>query len=584
MQCSPHDIKEQLVRALDQDHNVVDMVAVLDCISILEGFPIRREDLEKTRLGRVINELRRKTSDVALQKRAKDLVRSWRKLLPENPNISAVVQKAGPIPPLSHVQAPRVAQLQQSVVSSLGGRTTSPALSSSTSPILRTRNGSGFKPVSPAIPGSPSPSAVAPLASHPGGTQATPATAASKAPNRNSVANKRLRKESPPNGTVGAAKRSRISTPTTLGAEGGANTTTTPAATSTPARTTSNGFDSLLNCNSSINATTGAAATPIGSAAAAAPATGIPSGNSAFESLVRPDSRTGSVHSDDATSNGGFSSSTPRIVPKVKTTQQLIDELKAKSGINVSIDGVVKESAPPKRSAVTPVVSSTTKGKRGRPSLHGNAAASRVDSPTGATNHNSTGVHGSRQAAMNNANFNKLLANDARELSKTKSELMDRFLQSSPQSQSDESNHQENGHMNGLTNGSNGRLGSGNGPSVPAANPAAASSSAAAGAPMMNVVDVEEDIRRIMAQLPPITNSAELLREFEESKDQERLFPPRTSAPTEEEVERISNGQWPCVNGNYDMDGQWRPWNQMMKAQSAGSDPLLVLPYVDIEW
>ena len=274
----------------------------------------------------------------------------------------------------------------------------------------------------------------------------------------------------------------------------------------------------------------------------------------------------------------------------MKTTQQLIDELKAKSGFNVSIDGVVKEAAPPKRNAVTPAVSSatSTKGKRGRPAtIHG----SRVDSPpgtgtaaataaalsTGAPNDNSTPL-GARHhhAAVNNANFNKLLMNDPREVSQSKSELMDRFLQSSPQSQSDESNHQENGHATipGLTNGSaassrvtgNGTLGG-----------------VGTATPMMNVLDIEEDIRNIMAQLPPIANRKELLREFEEPK-QEQLFPPRTSAPTEEEVERISNGQWPCVNGNYDINGQWRPWNQMMMVRSAGSDPLPVLPYVDIDW
>ncbi|OQR68220.1 mediator of RNA polymerase II transcription subunit 26-like, partial [Tropilaelaps mercedesae] len=188
---------------------VVDMVAVLDCISLLESLPIRREDLERTRLGRVVNELRKKTSDVALQRRAKDLVRGWRKLLDENPpsvglgstpNGTAQHPHA-PHTPLTHhaaqkVSSPalsasaaatpatplgashgahggvqtRVAQLQmQSGVAGAGGhgRITSPASSVSNSPVLRTRNGSGFKPVSPAVPtGSPSPNAVAPLASH----------------------------------------------------------------------------------------------------------------------------------------------------------------------------------------------------------------------------------------------------------------------------------------------------------------------------------------------------------------------------------------------------------------------------------
>lgn len=81
MQFSPIEIKEKLTRALDEDNNVSDIQAVLEVISTLESYPITREALEQTRIGKLVNELRKKTTNDDLARRAKKLVRSWHKLI-----------------------------------------------------------------------------------------------------------------------------------------------------------------------------------------------------------------------------------------------------------------------------------------------------------------------------------------------------------------------------------------------------------------------------------------------------------------------------------------------------------------------
>lgn len=81
MQYSPSQLKERLLEGIDSEHNVVDMPKVLDVISILEKYPVTREILEETRIGRLVNDVRRKSTDKQLSKRAKELVRSWQKVV-----------------------------------------------------------------------------------------------------------------------------------------------------------------------------------------------------------------------------------------------------------------------------------------------------------------------------------------------------------------------------------------------------------------------------------------------------------------------------------------------------------------------
>lgn len=79
---NPKYIRERLFQGIDKDYNVTDMGIVVEVLGELENFHMSREELEDTRLGKHINELRRKASDnKELATRAKSLIKRWRDLL-----------------------------------------------------------------------------------------------------------------------------------------------------------------------------------------------------------------------------------------------------------------------------------------------------------------------------------------------------------------------------------------------------------------------------------------------------------------------------------------------------------------------
>jgi len=96
-------LRDRLLTGLDKENNVVNPQIVADVLSQLDNIQITKEELEATRLGKHINELRKRTSDKQIGSRAKSLIKKWRNTFVQNPTGPAASQP----PPQSvnnHVQ------------------------------------------------------------------------------------------------------------------------------------------------------------------------------------------------------------------------------------------------------------------------------------------------------------------------------------------------------------------------------------------------------------------------------------------------------------------------------------------------
>ncbi|KAF8790654.1 mediator of RNA polymerase II transcription subunit 26-like isoform X1 [Argiope bruennichi] len=591
MQHSSYEIKEKLLQALDSEYNVVDMDAVLEVITALEKAIITKEALEKTRIGKYINELRKRTKNEQLARRAKELVKSWRKLLPQtsqrvngeethNSIVSShggmTVLGPGPGPGIgpgpgpgnrtikAYVSVPGTPRYKTSSPSVMIERSSSPYFSSaSNSPLL---NSTVFQGSS--LPSMPS--NYAPVKSGTCPTSRTDANSVNKTllntsnQSKNLTSSQNFKPVSPSvlkqdivtsSGTCILPSRTSLSTSPGLRSNSNSSSPLLIATVNVCSQNVSpvsafsvthSSLDlsktnaankrlrkekALTNYATTTELTASDAKTKIGNGMSDATENNLPSESSAFDSVTSCHSN--SVDGDKTLLNtptrnpkrkrsfdnknelqenrlGDMIASLPSgaKLPKVKTTQQLIADLQAKKGFSTVLSSESLTSVD---------------------SLHSSEA----------------------------------------EVSRTKSELLKKFLISSQSVRSE--NNRESPVDESSVSVSD--YGSRSVPDVSSVINTNLDVSSSISHPHPDPAD--EEVNKILSVLPPI-NPAEI------NLDDSSPPPRRRTSVTDGDLNRL-NTRWEYVNGVYDCNGTWRPWQECTEQKSYMEESFQILPYVNID-
>jgi len=98
MTSSASEIKQRLLKVADENTGKVrDMNIALEIIAMLETTEITEGELNETRLGRFINNIRKNSKDEGLKKRLRKLIKTWTHIVKRAPS------KPAPPPPTSSV-------------------------------------------------------------------------------------------------------------------------------------------------------------------------------------------------------------------------------------------------------------------------------------------------------------------------------------------------------------------------------------------------------------------------------------------------------------------------------------------------
>lgn len=589
MQCSPHELKEKLLKGLDEENNVVDMATVVAVISVLERYPMSREALEQTRIGRYVNELRKKTKDEQLAKRAKKLVKSWHSLInTDNPAVNGDNGERLVHPSVTNLHSPSLGSLSPALHGAKssprlpGSKPNTPSLPRSITPQQR------IKPNTPAIKSKPNTPSMPQISKH----IVSPRVRSTLSPQLHSTPKFSIS----PKVTLSNDYRSPALSPVSMESR-----PSTP--TDTPIRppssihsenlcsrlTRNRSQDSLssmgsenpkhsleLNGKNNRKKEDKLSKTDI----ANRKRTRLDYSGELQNKVAKTDNcvehkMNGAVKSSSNTqkTNGSLSKSPSEAslsksfssrknvnlsvnteiadknkTPKVKTTAQIIAELQARSGgtkvgsnviKQIETNQIVKESDVPE-SVLPP-------GARPKRNKKRNLESSVLDSDQS---------HAT--------------------LSQTKSELVEKFLRSSvtPSTAVDMSpfkcDDQTESLEHAKTDTSSEVVDSSGGDIVCRSDEVKSQTE-----PDSNRVKFPT-LEEIMQDLPPIDYD-----NIVDDVDNNEI--PDQGVLSEELVNKLHNDEWSSVNGNYDSGGEWHDWTQMFTNFSYTDEPLHILPYVIVD-